>query len=337
MNVALKSWLAVGSGVLIIAGCGGGGGGSSDISSFTKLDASGNVLANSAASWNCIRDNTTGLVWENKTDTGDLHDKDNTYTNYQIGSVGYVNANNAASFAAATNVEGLCGRNNWRLPSAIELQSIVDYSIPQPGPTINVSIFPNTNNLTSGPYRYWTSSVVNTTDGRIVGFGEGWIGFWTLSDTAAVRLVSGEPAQQTGRFSISSDGTEVTDNVTRLTWRRCVEGMHWDGSNCSGTGATFNHVGATQHAASQANSAKLWRLPDIKELTSIVDYTHYNPVIDSLTFPNIPTNEKYWSSTLVAGNEANHAWKVDFQTGGVYYWTGREIIGSYVRLVRNAN
>lgn len=34
--------------------------------SYTKLDLNGNPLPSSASSWSCVRDNVTGLVWENK-------------------------------------------------------------------------------------------------------------------------------------------------------------------------------------------------------------------------------------------------------------------------------
>ncbi|OGW06183.1 MAG: hypothetical protein A2W77_01010 [Nitrospinae bacterium RIFCSPLOWO2_12_39_16] len=40
-----------------------------------------------------------------------------------------------------------------------------------------------------------------------------------------------------------------------------------------------------------------WRLPNIKELRSIVDNTKYDPSIDTTYFPN--TNSSfYWSSTM---------------------------------------
>ena len=50
--------------------------------SYTKLDAQGNELSDSAASWVMVRDNVTGLIWEVKTDDGSIHDKDNEYTWY---------------------------------------------------------------------------------------------------------------------------------------------------------------------------------------------------------------------------------------------------------------
>lgn len=55
--------------------------------SYTKLDSSGQPLANQQADyattpWACVQDNVTGLIWEVKTDDGGLHDKDDRYTWY---------------------------------------------------------------------------------------------------------------------------------------------------------------------------------------------------------------------------------------------------------------
>jgi hypothetical protein len=47
----------------------------------------------------------------------------------------------------------LGGYSDWRLPAKKELISIVDYAIPYPGPTINLTYFPNT--ISSG---YWSST-----------------------------------------------------------------------------------------------------------------------------------------------------------------------------------
>ncbi|MFH1162839.1 MAG: hypothetical protein V1852_02105 [Pseudomonadota bacterium] len=46
--------------------------------SYTKLDSNGNALPLSATEWVMIKDNLTGLIWENKTNDGGIHDKDNT-------------------------------------------------------------------------------------------------------------------------------------------------------------------------------------------------------------------------------------------------------------------
>ena len=56
--------------------------------SYTKLDAQGNDLPDSAASWVMVRDNVTGLIWEVKQNKDDMpdysnpHDADNKYTWY---------------------------------------------------------------------------------------------------------------------------------------------------------------------------------------------------------------------------------------------------------------
>lgn len=106
----------------------------------------------------CVKDNVTGLIWEGKTTEG-LRAGTNTYSNrgdsLQSDSGGYV---------AAVNAIGLCGYRDWRMPTLDELQSLVDYSIPRPGPTINAVWFPNTSanpywsseSSSSDPYAAWT-------------------------------------------------------------------------------------------------------------------------------------------------------------------------------------
>jgi hypothetical protein len=72
-----------------------------------------------------------------------------------------------------------------------------------------------------------------------------------------------------------------------------------------------------------------WRLPNIKELMSIVDYGRVGPAIDPL-FLNTQNNY-YWSSTMYAGN-TTLAWNVNFYRGYVGY-NGRSD-HYYVRPVR---
>ena len=83
------------------------------------------------------------------------------------------------------------------------------------------------------------------------------------------RILSGVASAQP--YVISTDGTEVTDQKTGLIWRRCAEGMSWDGLTCAGTVGTYSHEAALQRATSHANNTGItWRLPNIKELAGLL-------------------------------------------------------------------
>jgi hypothetical protein len=128
---------------------------------FTKLDASGKDLPPTSKAWDCVRDNVTGLVWEEKP-KGDkivgnqgLHDADDRYTWYNTdtsnnggnlgtdnpGSTcyGYLAAQpvtycNTEAFVNRINLEGWCGAKDWRLPTEYELLDQVDLSVSMDGP-----------------------------------------------------------------------------------------------------------------------------------------------------------------------------------------------------------
>ena len=57
-----------------------------------------------------------------------------------------------------------------------------------------------------------------------------------------------------------------------------------------------------------------WRMPNIIELISIIDYGETNPSIDAAIFELIIT--LYWSSTTDATNTGN-AWRVNFYSAAV--------------------
>lgn len=135
-------------------------------------------------------------------------------------------------------------------------------------------------------------------------------------------------------FMVSADGSEVTDQKTGLIWRRCSEGMNWDGATCAGTALTFTHEAALQHAATQANSTGVaWRLPNVKELSSIADRSRSNPAIDPTAFPATPAISFWSASPKPYLGISDYAWRVNFISGTVY---GVYRVDSYsVRLVRN--
>jgi len=58
--------------------------------------------------------------------------------------------------------------------------------------------------------------------------------------TCAVAAFS---AQAQGRFAVSADGQQVTDSTSGLVWRRCAEGMKWNGSICAGKPLKYTFAG----------------------------------------------------------------------------------------------
>jgi hypothetical protein len=153
--------------------------------------------------------------------------------------------------------------------------------------------------------------------------------FLRTTVVTATLLLAATLAHSQTRYTYSTTGDEVTDTKTGLTWRRCSEGQAWSGTTCTGTAATYTQEQALAHAKSQASVAG-WRLPNVKELSSITDKTRSNPAIDTTAFPATPSSW-YWSSTPEVG-ASNSAWYVLFNYG--YVVTTLRFWDFHVRLVR---
>jgi hypothetical protein len=115
-----------------------------------------------------------------------------------------------------------------------------------------------------------------------------------------------------GRYLIPGDGT-VYDTKTKLTWQQSI------GPNATPTDAM---------AYCAANTAGLpggpWRLPNIKELQTLVDENQPYPAvfIDPVAFPGLSLaadNVQYISSTLV--NSPIIAWALSFTGADTWHST----------------
>lgn len=244
----------------------------------------------------CVRDNVTGLVWEVKAANG-ARSGTNTYTNTGSGEPG-----DSSDYVAIINAMQMCGFNDWRMPTVEELLGIVDFGVGGSGARIRTSTFPFTNTDF-----YWASNTYasDSTKAWSVGLGSNTapITFVPKSAGAGVRLVRG--AVWSGqRYLISTisypgDGANnaVLDRQTGLTWRRCVEGAAWQGSTCVFAASGINHEAAL---AKTKGDLSTWRLPNIKELVSLMDYASSSGVLDPVVFPGSATG--LWTSTPYVGS-----------------------------------
>ena len=176
------------------------------------------------------------------------------------------------------------GFNDWRMPSIKELYSLINFdggchgTIANSEPYLDTRYFEFVYGDESKGYRIidcqdWSATQylgktmrgnstvfgVNFADGRIKGYpsafpdGRGAMMF--------VRYVRGNPSYGKNDFHDNGDGT-VTDTATGLMWQKADsgKGLNWEEA------LTY---AATLRLAGQAD----WRLPNAKELQSIVDYT----------------------------------------------------------------
>ena len=134
------------------------------------------------------------------------------------------------------------------------------------------------------------------------------------------------------RYVVNAAQGTVLDKQTGLTWKRCVEGQ--SGADCgAGSVTIFNWSGALSQAAASAFAGhKDWRLPNSKELESLVEVACYGPALNATKFPNQLAYWLVWASSPNAYHTYD-AWHVEFYWGNSDYSDGR---GYYraVRLVR---
>lgn len=257
-----------------------------------------------------VTDLVTGLMWQQSFD----HNND--------GKVGYQdNMTYSELLAMVEKGVSFAGYSDWRLPTIKEMYSLILFNgkdiAPNSQSTDGLTPFIDTSvfefaygDLSAGErlidVQCATSTIytskevgktvfgVNFADGRIKGYGEktphGEKAFDYL-------LVRGNPHYGLNQLLDNGDGT-ITDKATGLMWMQ----------NDNGEGVIW------QDALVYAEESKLagysdWRLPNAKELQSIVDYTrspagNNTAAIDPLFTASLIKNEAgepdfpwYWTST----------------------------------------
>ncbi|MDD3517914.1 MAG: DUF1566 domain-containing protein [Chromatiales bacterium] len=148
---------------------------------------------------------------------------------------------------------------------------------------------------------------------------------------------TGEP----GRYVEHGNGS-VTDTVTGLMWKKCSEGMTWapGSESCDDTPSGYDWLGAHRRATAvnaveegENYGHQDWRLPNVKELASLVELACHDPAINESVFDDV-TAGSYWSSSTSV-DYAGAAWYVNFG-GGSISAESKEVGTLFVRLVRDA-
>jgi hypothetical protein len=140
------------------------------------------------------------------------------------------------------------------------------------------------------------------------------------------------------RFSIDSSNSDfVVDTLTGLAWARCVVGQTWneDTETCSGEPLKLTWQEALENANTfQLSNHTDWRLPNLKELVSIVERQCVEPAKNTDIFPNSP-DDRFWTSTPdTSADGRGMAWAVGFYNGRID--SKEKYYDFYVRMVRYA-
>jgi hypothetical protein len=270
-----------------------------------------------------VTDNVTGLMWQQSPDTnGDgvinLSDK--------------MTWDEAQRHPAVLNAKKFAGYADWRLPTIKEMYSLILFVGTDPNPMapsaegevpfldttyfafaygnpaegeriIDSQYASNTLYVSTTMGGQATLFGVNFADGRIKGYGlrmpNGTV------KKFVVLCVRGNPGYGTNAFVDNKDGT-ITDKATGLTWAKADSGKALDWKQALAWAQQMNAQNYLGHND--------WRVPGVKELQSIMDYsrspdTTQSAAIDPLFSCTQITNEAgqpdfpcYWTSTTHVGS-----------------------------------
>jgi hypothetical protein len=147
------------------------------------------------------------------------------------------------------------------------------------------------------------------------------------------------PNTPTTRFILDNAKGTALDTKTGLTWIRCALGQTWSSATktCAGTASIHTWQDALNKAEGTVYAGfSDWRLPNVKELSSIVERRCDSPSINSAIFPRTPYDGVgFWSGSQSYLYD-HYSWSVLF-IQGTAHWVQQPIDKSYVRLVRGRN
>jgi len=235
-----------------------------------------------------VKDELTSLMWQDNKEVTTIVKSYLNDDNFAL-----CNANKSSPYCSNTSGDtattycselGLGGYSDWRVPSVYELANKVDI-IKKP------SISENFINSITDQYISSTPYISDFHHNLVWGvhFSYGSTSSYPNNHKVRVRCVIDDNAQ-----TLNTNKMEWQDNErsSSLKWEEAIN--YCEELNLNGMG---------------------WRLPNINELKSIVDYSKNNPAIKS-SFSEI-TPLQYWSSSTNHTSK-NFAWSISFRNGDVW-------------------
>ncbi|MBF0565045.1 MAG: DUF1566 domain-containing protein [Nitrospirae bacterium] len=291
-----------------------------------------------------ITDNLTGLIWAKDAGTP------------AVGACtgGKMAWTKALDYVACLNAANYLGYNDWRLPNINELESLVNAEQSSPGQWLATQGYTNVESdhyWSSTTYARFTSDVWNVIVwcGLVVNSAKSLSFFvWPVrteqsgsNGNSAVWATGQKQSYYSGddgaigagvawpspRFTNDGTGT-VTDNLTGLTWTK----------NANPAKETKTWQQALDYVASMNTGRGTygyidWRLPNRRELRSLVDHSKYGSALPAGN-PCTNVQNYYWSSSTNAG-KPSYARNVNMYDGDVH--AGYKAGSGYVWAVRGGH
>jgi hypothetical protein len=252
------------------------------------------------------------------------------------------------------------GHSDWRLPNVKEMESLINLGVSNSGSWLNANGFKNIKaysywastsyagsaksyawlvNLSSGTTAYsskygsnYILPVRSGTSGKSIDLPKtGQTASYAMGDDGNIQAGVEWPAP---RFTENGDGT-VTDNLTGLMWLKDGGCFRKNWSSALTIIQDFNANPGKYPCLDYASEYSDWRLPNAKELESLVHYGISNSAswINTNGFRNMKSSS-YWSSTTYGGSKW-YAWYVDMKAGMSKYTSKYSTY--YVLPVRGGN
>lgn len=237
-----------------------------------------------------VLDEVTGLMWAKVQSQPLSHD-------------------DAADYCGALATGGYC---DWRLPTRIEMVSILDLTRARPA-AYDPAIFPV---HMAGVDRTSSYSAGNGAPSDRLGIAHE--GYWRFDRdgylsaspddiwTRCVRTAESPPPPEE-RYTFAGEGSDatVTDLGTGLTWQRQLDPE------------LRSHANALSYCDELPAAGGGWRVPSVKELLTIVDESRVNPASNPEVFPDVPAFDEshqlsFWSDSAQGGEyfagDENERW-----------------------------